>query len=62
MKSSELRKIRERLNLTQGEFAEKIGASRQTVNRWESDDIESCVMLPVYERAIRELAKNKGAA
>jgi putative transcriptional regulator len=37
MKSSNIRVIRKDLNLTQEQFAEKIGVAFCTVNRWENN-------------------------
>lgn len=49
MISSNLKYIRDKHNLTQEQFAEKIGVSRQTVAKWESSDslpdIERCVEI-----------------
>ncbi len=60
MKAAQITRIRKRLDMSQGEFAKAIGASRQTVCRWESNDYQAGRILPVYERQIRELAKRKG--
>ena len=34
-----IRKLREKLNITQKELAEKIGVSLMKVKRWEKDDV-----------------------
>ena len=36
MKPKEIIELRKRLGLNQGQLAERIGAARETVNRWES--------------------------
>lgn len=36
-KPLDIKKVRKKLNLTQDQFAEKIGVSRATVNRWENN-------------------------
>ena len=36
MKPKEIIKLRKKLGLSQGQLAERIGAARETVNRWES--------------------------
>ena len=59
MKSEQIRKIRKRLGLSQKEFAKRIGAGHRTVAGWE---IGESVPLPLFQRQIRELAKQKGAA
>jgi len=40
MKSSDLRKIRRQLDLTQREFAELLGVVGRTVRRWENEETE----------------------
>jgi|GEM_PF-2902645 len=32
----DIKKLRDKLNLNQGEFAKRIGVRRETVNRWET--------------------------
>ena len=36
MKPKEIITLRKKLGLSQGQLAERIGAARETVNRWES--------------------------
>ena len=49
MISVNLKHIRDRHNLTQEQFAERIGVSRQTIAKWENGDslpdIERCVEI-----------------
>ena len=49
MISTNLKHIRDRHNLTQEQFAERIGVSRQTIAKWENGDslpdIERCVEI-----------------
>lgn len=47
------------LQMTQIEFAEEIGTTRETIGRWENG--KHTIRL-VYERAIRELEKRRGVA
>jgi DNA-binding transcriptional regulator YiaG len=39
MKGDELRRIRDRLGWTQTEMAEALGVTRNTVARWERDEV-----------------------
>jgi DNA-binding transcriptional regulator YiaG len=52
MTSAEIRKLRETLGLTQEEFAEKIGAGRVTIARWESGQSKP---TGLYLRALEKL-------
>jgi transcriptional regulator with XRE-family HTH domain len=36
MTTEDLKAVRDRLNLTQGELAEKVGVARNTITRWET--------------------------
>ncbi len=49
--SRNLKYLRDKHELTQEQFAEKIGVSRQTVAKWENDeslpDIEKCVQIAI---------------
>jgi repressor LexA len=56
MKPSEIMKLRKRFGLTQGELAERIGASRETVSRWESGKHPP---EGANLKALRDLAKRK---
>lgn len=57
--SKEIRRIREKLLLTQSEFAERIGVSYATVNRWEKGH-----HIPTIKarRKIKELCLKEGIA
>lgn len=54
MISTNLKYIRDNNNLTQEQFAERIGVSRQTIAKWESGDslpdIEKCVEISMLFR------------
>ena len=39
MTGNELRRIRDRLGLTQAAFAERLGVTPNTVARWERDEV-----------------------
>ncbi len=55
---TELRTIREDLDLTQGELANRLGYSRRTVHRWENGETTpSAATVFVLERLVREPAK-----
>lgn len=63
MKGSELKKIRETLNLTQAELAEKLDVKQNTVYRWEADILPISrvveLALKTVEREIRFISKTK---
>ena len=52
-----IKNIREYLNISQAEFAEKLGVTFATVNRWENNKTE-----PSYKaiRAFEQLCKENG--
>ena len=52
MKPEEIKAVREKLNLTQEQFAAKIGATVTSVNRWENGKAEPS---PLAIKAIKEL-------
>lgn len=59
MTGSELKKIRESLRLTQEEFADRLGVARNTVARWERNEIS----IPRYlNLAVPEIASDKSLA
>ena len=47
-----VRKIRDKLGLTQDQFADKLGVSSITVSRWERDNNRP---LPIFEKQIEKL-------
>jgi putative zinc finger/helix-turn-helix YgiT family protein len=53
---AEIRSIRERTGLTMTEFAQLIGATRQSLSHWESDDRQSepSRMVDLLLRLVRE--------
>ena len=53
----DIRSIRESLLLTQEEFAEKLGVSFETVNRWENGHTEPSMRI---KRKIRDICKRNG--
>jgi len=59
MKPEEVKRIRERLQLTQGEFAKRVGVNRVTVNRWESG-VQA--VSKFVANTIRAIAKEERAA
>jgi transcriptional regulator with XRE-family HTH domain len=59
MKGKELRGIRERLKLTQVEFAERVGVTSNTVARWERDEMG--IREPIA-RLIQRIAASEKAA
>ena len=42
MKPDEIRELRDKLRLTQAEFAQQIGVSSITISRWERGSIVRC--------------------
>jgi putative transcriptional regulator len=54
-----VRETRQRLKLSQAKFAEKIGVSFQSVNRWENGRAKP---LPVALKQIEHLLKQMGDA
>jgi DNA-binding transcriptional regulator YiaG len=57
MKPKEIITLRKRLGLTQGALAAEIGASRETVSRWESGKHPP---EGANLKALRDLAQRKG--
>ena len=60
MTPRELKRIRRKLGISQRELAEQIGATRQTVNRWENGDGKT--MHQVFARQIKDLDKKREGA
>lgn len=58
MKGSELKKRRERLGFTQEGLASQLGVSRNTVARWERDEIG---IPPYLDLALKTLEREKTA-
>ena len=58
MKGNELRRIRKRMVLTQAQMAEVVGVTRNTVARWERDEVP---MREPMARLIRMVAQTKHA-
>lgn len=52
MNSIEIKALREELNLTQQELADKVGVHRITVTRWELGDIQPS---PMAVQALNQL-------
>jgi putative transcriptional regulator len=50
-------KIRKRLELTQEQFAKRLGTTATTVHRWESGKSEP---MPVFRHMLEEMARNLG--
>ncbi|WP_395077501.1 helix-turn-helix domain-containing protein, partial [Hyphococcus sp.] len=50
-----IRETRQRLNMTQGDLAKKIGAEQPTVSGWETDDTRrpSRAMIPRLAKALK---------
>ena len=59
MTAKEIKVIRERLGLTQVDFAVLVGVRGETIHRWETGKHKA---HGIFEKRIRELAKKKGAA
>lgn len=55
MERRELICLREALGLTQKEFAEKIGVTRATLNRWENRHHKP---MKVFEKVLKRLQKS----
>jgi len=49
--------IRKRLELTQEEFARRLGTTATTVHRWESG---KAAPMPVFRHKIEEMARSLG--
>ena len=61
MNGSELRRLREQMGLTQGQLAEEVGVHKNTVARWERDELsirESTARLLEYVARERPGSKN----
>lgn len=63
--SERLKENRERLGLSQGDVAEKLNITRQSISRWETGkgapDLDNLVLLSkLYQVSIDELLKEKG--
>lgn len=55
-----VRRLRERLGLTQVEFAAKLGVSFASVNRWENERfVPSNIVRPLLERAERNAMRKR---
>ena len=54
MNAAEIADLRKKLGLNMQEFAKKVGVSRMTIFRWET---ERTSPLPVYEKTLERLAK-----
>ncbi|EDS72812.1 putative phage head-tail adaptor [Anaerofustis stercorihominis DSM 17244] len=62
--SQKLKQIRKKLNLSQEQFAEKIGVSRQAITKWETEggiaDIDNIIRIPKeFDISIDELLKEE---
>ena len=53
MTPTEIRKLRERLGMTQEQFAGRLGTARETVARWE---IGANAPVGLYLKALKDLA------
>lgn len=63
--SERLKENRERLGLSQGDVAEKLNITRQSISRWETGkgapDLDNLVLLSkLYQVSTDELLKEKG--
>ncbi len=56
MRGAELRRLRKRLGWTQAQLAEAVAVTRNTVARWERDEL---TMRPTAERLIRLIAQSR---
>lgn len=56
MKKQEIKRIRLKLEMTQEEFAGKVGATRKTVFRWEKGE---SVPHTMFVEKIKELARGR---
>jgi DNA-binding transcriptional regulator YiaG len=56
MRPREIVQLRQRLGLTQGKLAERIGVSRETVSRWEKGHYTP---EGAAAKALRDLSKRK---
>lgn len=54
MKPQEIKRIRRRLEMTQEKFAQKVGATRKTIFRWE---IGESVPHKMFVMRLKELAR-----
>ena len=52
MKPIEIKRLRERLQLSQQEFAKRLNVTRRTVLRWEAGDSEPS---PIFQKMLREM-------
>jgi DNA-binding transcriptional regulator YiaG len=59
MKGKKLRRIRARLELTQTELAERLGVTRNTVARWERDEVPIREPMARLIRMVAEAGKEK---
>ncbi|WP_302826799.1 helix-turn-helix domain-containing protein, partial [Anaerofustis stercorihominis] len=62
--SQKLKQIRKELNLSQEQFAEKIGVSRQAITKWETEggiaDIDNIIRISKeFDISIDELLKEE---
>lgn len=62
MKGTQIRSLRQRLGLTQEEFAHRLGVTLCTVNRWENNKSEPSrlaqLQLEKFDESDTVLAKN----
>ena len=56
MTGKQIKRIRKRMGLTQTEFAERMGASFATINRWEGGHFQP---LPVFEQRLKQMSGRK---
>ena len=57
MTANDIRKLRESLELTQEQFAKRIGATRGTIARWE---LATAKPKGLYLQALEKLAAKRG--
>ena len=64
MMGSEIRQVREELNLTQEQLAVELGVTANTLARWERNavGVQHDKMLRLALQKIRELRRRKGGA
>jgi DNA-binding transcriptional regulator YiaG len=60
MKGKELRAIRDRLKLTQVQFAELVGVTSNTVARWERDEVAMREPTARFIQSIYAAGKKRG--